>query len=719
MIQILLTGYKRAIAFNIFLWTALSIFSQQSIEEIRLLPLGSVVTTTGIISSGPEYGQLHYLQDDVAGIAAYGSLLDAAISGDSVVITGVLSKYRGELQLSPVISFQIISTGHQIKIVVLDNLEDSSDPSFESRRVVFSCVGIASCEVKLSDGWYTFFDQQGNIARLQITEGSDAVGFSITDLPFTVEGIWTKYEDQYQLKCQQITDASEGDCHYISPPQLSFELDNPQLLWEHVGESGSEVWIQDGIHNFIISFGPGGPVLAVPNFLEPDILYSARLTQLDSSNTFFHSIPVYFSIPSPDAPPIEILFNRSINASFSDGSHPLATGSSVIETDIISRIDQVQSTLDIAMYNTTRTTIVQAVSRAVQRGVVVRYIADDETSNSALSGSLPFSVLFRSGDGIMHNKFILADVEDADRAWVWTGSTNLSSNQLSSDPNHAYIIHDSGLAKSYKKEFDEMWGQQPDLLIGRYGDFKSNNTSHLFQVGQVGIESYFSPSDETNCHILEALQSANHHVEIGLLLLTHEELIDEILNLFQNGIEVRVILEDESSSSAAVARLRQAGVPLVIHDFAPIFHHKYAIIDEGYPDSDPQVISGSHNWTWSADNINDENTIIFHDQSITNIFRQEFEARWGELYTTAINNTEEELLLISPNPASEFIQLNNPSDQSCLVELIDINGRIVKDATIDSNSQTIIAVKGLLSGMYTIQIYWSNHQSNSRVIILN
>ena len=719
MITNTLKLFRKSLAFH-FLWSlSISLFSQQSIEEVRLRPPGSVVTTTGTATSGPEYGQLRYLQDNNAGIAAYGSLLDAIVDGDSILITGVLSKYRGELQISPVFSIQMISGGHQTKIVSLDNLADSSFPLYESRRTVFTCVGIASCEASLEEGWYILYDQQGNTARLQLSGSEQAIGFPIRNSPITVEGIWTKFEDQYQLKCRQISDAAEGDCHYISPPQLSYNDHIPHLLWLLVGKEGSEVWIDDGHQNYIMAFGPTtGAVEAAPDFLAPGILYTARLTQLDSTGTFYHSIPIYFSVPSPDTSPIEILFNRSVNSSFSDGSHPLATGSSVIEADIIDRIDHVVSTLDIAMYNTTRNSIVQAVSRAAQRGVQVRYIADDETSNSALDGVLPFPVLFRGGDGIMHNKIVIADADDVDSAWVWAGSTNFSSNQLSSDPNHAYVIHDSGMAKNYEKEFNEMWGQQPDQDTGRFGDFKTNNTSHVFQVGDVMIESYFSPSDETNCHILEALQSTDHHIEIALLLLTSEDLIDEIISLYQGGIQVRVILEDEASSSEAVALLKQAGVPLVTHDFSPIFHHKYAVIDEGFLQSDPQVISGSHNWTWSADNINDENLLIFHDQSIANIFRQEYEARWAELNTTSTSEYTKDSLLIYPNPASSYVDINNPSDQPCMVELIDVNGRIVEMAKMDSKEVTRIDISDLPAGTYIISFHWPEHQSNQRLIIL-
>ena len=107
------------------------------------------------------------------------------------------------------------------------------------------------------------------------------------------------------------------------------------------------------------------------------------------------------------------------------------------------------------MYNTTSDQLVSAVKRAAQRGVRVRYIADDETSNSSLQGVSQFPVLYRSGDGIMHHKFLIGDA-DTDHAWLWTGSTNFSTNQLSSDPNHAYVFHSKALAQNYKLEIEEM-----------------------------------------------------------------------------------------------------------------------------------------------------------------------------------------------------------------------------------------------------------------------
>jgi len=710
--QIWMTGVLAAF---LILCTPLVVFNQQTISQIRTLPVGSVVTTTGTVSCANEFGVVRYLQDENAGISAYSTDLSLTQAGDSVIITGVLSRYRGELQLSPVLSYEVLAEVDEVKSLSIENLDDISIPGFESRKVNIACAGIKSCESELSAGWYEVFDQWGNIARLWIAENHPAQGFPLINRPLVVEGIWTKFEDQYQLMCQQITDASEGSCHYIPPPSLSFENNLPVLSWSNVPEATTDVWIGEESYDFDISFGQwSGSAVAKPDFLEPGKLYQARLTQQDSSGMLFHSVPVYFSTPALTAPPIEILFNRSINATYSDGSTALAVGSSAIENDLIERIDNVTHTLEVAMYNTGRASIVQALTRAVQRGVLVRYIADDETSNTALQGQLTFPLLLRSGDGIMHNKFVIADAHEPEGAWLWTGSTNLSTNQLSTDPNHAYVIHDQALALNYLREFNEMWGQN-----ARYGDFKTNNTSHLFQVGDALIESYFSPSDETNCHLIEAIQSADHQILIGLLLLTRNDLVDEIIQLHQEGIDVRVILEDEESSLSALAQLTQAGVRVVTHDPSPIFHHKYAIIDEGYPESDPLVITGSHNWTWSADNINDENTLIIHDQRVTNIFRQEFEARWGELNPTSIHTDLINGMKVYPNPASSFLHIENPFSESCGVELINVDGQIVMHKDIEADQTSVLTIdQSLPAGLYMVRIVSASQPARLLTIVI-
>lgn len=319
----------------------------------------------------------------------------------------------------------------------------------------------------------------------------------------------------------------------------------------------------------------------------------------------------------------------------------------------------------------------------------------------------------------MHNKFVVADADDPAKAWLWAGSTNLSTNQLSTDPNHAYIIHDQSLAQNYRKEFDELWGNLSGQTQARNGDFKVDNTAHFFKSNNSVFESYFSPSDETACHIIEALRTTDHHVQIGLLLLTHFDLIDEIIALHQSGVDVRVIVDDEDSSENALAQLRQANVRVVVHDPNPIFHHKYAIIDEGFPDSDPQVVTGSHNWTWSADNINDENTLIIHDQYVANIFRQEFEARWEELSPTSIFDLNDNPIRLAPNPASAFVKIQLPESIIGTIDLVDVRGRIVLSEHLDGQKEAFLNLSdNLPAGYYIVRISTSQNLWTSYLVII-
>ncbi|HJW28871.1 MAG TPA: phospholipase D-like domain-containing protein, partial [Saprospiraceae bacterium] len=341
-------------------------------------------------------------------------------------------------------------------------------------------------------------------------------------------------------------------------------------------------------------------------------------------------------------------------------------------------------------------------------------------SNTALQGIFSFPILYRGGDGIMHNKFMIGDADYPGLAWVWTGSTNFTSGQLTSDPNNAFAIDDQALALNYSKEFDEMWGSGPNHIGAQTGEGKTDNTAHRFQFNGTLLESYFSPSDEVDCHIYEILEGADYQVEIGLLLLTSDNLIDEIIALHHRGVDVRVILEDEASSQNAVQRLAAEGIPMAFHDASLIFHHKYTIIDEGYPDSDPTVVSGSHNWTYSADHINDENTIIFHSQSIANIFRQEFEARWKELYT-AVNEPQTRYVSVRlyPVPASDYIQLENPIDQACAITLVDNNGSILQRFRLARQERgTIVLDPKLPSGSYWIRSVWADQVSVAPLVII-
>jgi len=65
------------------------------------------------------------------------------------------------------------------------------------------------------------------------------------------------------------------------------------------------------------------------------------------------------------------------------------------------------------------------------------------------------------------------------------------------------------------------------------------------------------------------------------------------------------------------------GTNMVVYNTSgSLYHNKIMIVDALDYSSDPQIATGSFNWTLSAQNTNDENFVVIHDSIITNQFYQ-------------------------------------------------------------------------------------------------
>jgi phosphatidylserine/phosphatidylglycerophosphate/cardiolipin synthase-like enzyme len=237
--------------------------------------------------------------------------------------------------------------------------------------------------------------------------------------------------------------------------------------------------------------------------------------------------------------------------------------------------------------------------------------------------------------GIMHNKFIVIDADVADSAWVLSGSTNWTSSQIFDDPNHIIMVQDQSVARTYELEFNEMWGSdgdEPNYENAKFGSNKTNNTPHHFIVNGNDFEVYFSPTDNTTLNISNALKSADDEIDFALLVFTNNQLGTTIAEEYESGVEVNGIIEQINTEGSEYEFLLEEGVNVISHQgFGDSFHHKYCIVDHANTDSDPLVITGSHNWSGAAETNNDENTMIIHDANIANQFFQEFNERMNEI----------------------------------------------------------------------------------------
>ena len=443
---------------------------------------------------------------------------------------------------------------------------------------------------------------------------------------------------------------------------------------------------------------------------------------------------------NPFSKKIICYFNHPVDNSVSTGINAIYLNKTLDDT-LIAYINRAKYSIDVAVYNfaenSTISSISDAINNAYARGVKIRWIYNGSSSNSGLANlnsNIPtLASPTGSGYNIMHNKFMIIDANTANEndPIVWTGSSNWDPEQFNSDANNIIIFQSQALAKAYTTEFNQMWGDSgmtPDLVNSKFGAFKSDITPHNFNIGGVHVEQYFSPEDSTNKHIIEAINSANTELYFGVYTFTDSPDADSIVKKINEGIYVSGIMDQYSQAFSAYATLNPImGNSLKIYaQTNSIYHNKFMIVDECDTNSDPLTLTGSHNWTISANTKNDENTVIIHDAKIANIYYQAFSKDFsdlgGSLSPQCIPNSVEEIsdkkenLLLYPNPESNelTIQLNEASEKY-FFEIYNSLGQKLMNGTFFGNTQKI-NISNLTNGIYILVLSNNKKQYSQKFI---
>jgi len=434
---------------------------------------------------------------------------------------------------------------------------------------------------------------------------------------------------------------------------------------------------------------------------------------------------------------MKVYFNNPVNTSVSSGTNAIYLNQSVDDT-LIAYINRAKYSIDVAVYNYIQSgisNIATAINNAYTRGVNVRWIYNSSSSNSGIS-SLNSNIHTlgsptTSSYGIMHNKFIIIDANSSSSSdpIVWTGSTNWNDQQMNTDVNNVIIFQDQALALAYTTEFNEMWGSTgltPSSTNSKFGPDKTDNTPHTFTIDGKTVELYFSPSDGTNSHILSTINSANDDIFFSVYTFTDNNDANAIKTKFQAGIYCAGIMDQYSNTYTPYSTLSPVmGSMLKIYtQSSSIYHNKFVIVDACNQLSDPQVLTGSHNWTISADTKNDENTVIIHDATIANIYYQSFYQNFynlgGTLSTCTVTNINEitetsNTFSIYPNPSSDKITIKNNSSEQQELLIYSISGQLMIQKEINS-PETNIEVTTLSPGIYIIKISGSANSFVTKMI---
>ncbi len=141
------------------------------------------------------------------------------------------------------------------------------------------------------------------------------------------------------------------------------------------------------------------------------------------------------------------------------------------------------------------------------------------------------------------------------------------------------------------------------------------------------IEVYFSPTGGIKNAIIENLNNAKTTVNIAMYAFTNRELAQAVISTVKRGIEVKVLLSPSDDPYSKAEYLSSNGVNVKIYNKHTedngIMHNKFAIIDG------KTTITGSYNWTASAEERNDENIVIIYNQNVSSKFLAKFNELWN------------------------------------------------------------------------------------------
>ncbi|MBU2599321.1 hypothetical protein KJ849_01910 [bacterium] len=313
---------------------------------------------------------------------------------------------------------------------------------------------------------------------------------------------------------------------------------------------------------------------------------------------------------------------------FTEGGLGNSQSSPLVSKKIIKLIEGVPADgyIYVAMYNFSQKDILGALNTAANRGVDIKIIFDQDCKSwnpgpLGLNKNVKWG-LEKSDSDEMHHKFAIFNGE-----CIWTGGANWTGSGTSTNDDNAMLIYDPTLVANYQSEFFEMWGgglTDQGICLGNFKENKINKVTHIHSYHNCLIENYFSSG--------KALEGPQEYIH-NLLINTQESIFfmanvfttslkfhEDLINLHRQGKIVEGIFDPQTAqfSNSAYPDLNEALIEVRVRNTSNKMHAKVFIIDQEL------VVTGSYNWSYSAENKNDENSLLVRNEALAREYLKKF-----------------------------------------------------------------------------------------------
>ncbi len=226
----------------------------------------------------------------------------------------------------------------------------------------------------------------------------------------------------------------------------------------------------------------------------------------------------------------------------------------------------------LSVYGLSDPDILNALKEQSSRSlsVIVEY---DPSASAAIRLPLPARAIPIKTRGLMHRKIAVID-----RSLVFLGSANFTPTSLRHHGNLVLGFYHPGLARYLESPFSNQFAFEVSGLQGE-----------LFLLPD--------PSGRSERKLMTTLAQAKKSIRIAMFTLTHEGIIQTLIEAKQRGVDIRVALDyytAKGASKKALERLNLAGIRVLCNQGQELLHYKWALVDESH------LIAGSANWTRAA-----------------------------------------------------------------------------------------------------------------------
>lgn len=144
------------------------------------------------------------------------------------------------------------------------------------------------------------------------------------------------------------------------------------------------------------------------------------------------------------------------------------------------------------------------------------------------------------------------------------------------------------------------------LIVGLVAFAQTQNTY------KAEVSVYFSPNGRCQDAIIKQIDSAKSSIYVAMYYFTSHDLAEVLVKAKKKGVTIKVVLDkgQEGYKYAEGEFLIDNNIPVSYAPSSGLMHHKFAVIDKSI------IITGSFNWTPSAETRNNENLLIIQSPDI-------------------------------------------------------------------------------------------------------